>query len=107
MATTFLLYGATGYVGEAMARACVQRGMAPILAGRNAAALAELELPQQVADGLLNRTGDFAPYLKLAEAVEDPSLAGVAQLCKELEISPKALNLAQMQATDWVNQLGI
>jgi EAL and modified HD-GYP domain-containing signal transduction protein len=71
------------------------------------AALAELELPQQVADGLLNRTGDFAPYLKLAEAVEDPSLAGVAQLCKELEISPKALNLAQMQATDWVNQLGI
>lgn len=42
MATTFLLYGATGYVGEAMARACVQRGMAPILAGRNAAALAAL-----------------------------------------------------------------
>ena len=42
MANTFLLYGATGYVGEAMARACVQRGMAPILAGRNAAALAAL-----------------------------------------------------------------
>jgi EAL and modified HD-GYP domain-containing signal transduction protein len=70
-------------------------------------ALEELELPQPVADGLLNRTGDFAPYLRLAEAVEDPSLAGVAQLCKELAISPKALNLAQMQATDWVNQLGI
>jgi EAL and modified HD-GYP domain-containing signal transduction protein len=70
-------------------------------------ALEELQLPQPIADGLLNRTGDFAPYLKLAEAVEDPSLAGVAQLCKELQISPKALNLAQMQATDWVNQLGI
>ncbi len=71
------------------------------------AALQELDLPQPVADGLLNRTGDFAPYLKLAEAVEDPSLAGVAQLCKDLQIQPKALNLAQMQATDWVNQLGI
>jgi EAL and modified HD-GYP domain-containing signal transduction protein len=70
-------------------------------------ALEELELPQAVAEGLLTRSGDFAPYLKLAEAVENPSLAGVAQLCKELSISPKALNLAQMQATDWVNQLGI
>jgi hypothetical protein len=53
------------------------------------------------------RTGEFAPYLRLAEAVEHPSLAGVAQLCKELAIAPRALNLAQMQATDWVNQLGI
>jgi EAL and modified HD-GYP domain-containing signal transduction protein len=70
-------------------------------------ALADLELPQPVADGLLHRSGEFAPYLRLAEAVEDPSLAGVAQLCKELEISPKALNLAQMQANDWVSQLGI
>ncbi len=72
-----------------------------------ATALEELELPAPVTQGLLERSGDFAPYLKLAEAVEDPSLAGVAQLCKELSITPKALNLAQMQATDWVNQLGI
>lgn len=42
MPTTFLLYGATGFVGEAMARECVRRGLAPILAGRNAAALAAL-----------------------------------------------------------------
>lgn len=72
-----------------------------------AQALEELDLPKSVADGLLHRTGEFAPLLKLAEACEDPSLAGVAQLCKELDISPKALNLAQMQATDWVSQLGI
>lgn len=72
-----------------------------------AQALEELDLPRSVADGLLHRTGEFATLLKLAEACEDPSLAGVAQLCKELDISPKALNLAQMQATDWVNQLGI
>ncbi|MFM1990081.1 MAG: hypothetical protein RJA99_3038 [Pseudomonadota bacterium] len=72
-----------------------------------AQALEELDLPKAVADGLLHRTGEFAPLLKLAEACEDPSLAGVAQLCKDLDISPKALNLAQMQATDWVSQLGI
>ncbi len=70
-------------------------------------ALQELELPEPVTEGLLHRRGEFAPYLKLAEAVEDPSLAGVAQLCKTLAISPKALNLAQMQATHWVDQLGV
>jgi EAL and modified HD-GYP domain-containing signal transduction protein len=70
-------------------------------------ALEELDLPAPVADGLLHRSGDFAPYLQLAEAVEDPTLAGVAQLCKELDITPKALNLAQMQASEWVAQLGI
>jgi EAL and modified HD-GYP domain-containing signal transduction protein len=72
-----------------------------------ASALEELDLPPVVAEGLLHRTGEFAPYLKLAEAVEDPSLAGVAQLCSQLAIAPKALNLAQMQATHWVDQLGI
>lgn len=72
-----------------------------------ASALEELDLPTAVANGLLHRSGEFAPLLKLAEACEDPALSGVAQLCKALDISPKALNLAQMQATDWVNQLGI
>jgi EAL and modified HD-GYP domain-containing signal transduction protein len=70
-------------------------------------ALRELELPPTVAEGLIARTGEFAPYLNLAEAVEDPSLVGVAPLCKALDISPKALNLAQMQAIHWVDQLGI
>lgn len=72
-----------------------------------AQALDDLELPKPVTDGLLHRCGEFAPLLRLAEACEDPSLAGVPQLCKELEISTKALNLAQMQATDWVARLGI
>lgn len=70
-------------------------------------ALADLELPASVAEGLLTRGGVFGPYLQLAEACEDPSLAGVAALCKQLDIPPKSLNLAQMQATDWVNSLGI
>ncbi|HYF59045.1 MAG TPA: HDOD domain-containing protein [Burkholderiaceae bacterium] len=70
-------------------------------------ALQELELPEPVTDALLERSGDFAPYLRLAEACESPSLSGVAQLCKQLDVAPRALNLAQMQATDWVNQLGI
>lgn len=37
-----LLYGATGYTGELIARAAVQQGRSPILAGRNPGAVAAL-----------------------------------------------------------------
>ena len=39
MASNFLIYGANGYTGELTARFAVERGMRPILAGRNAPAL--------------------------------------------------------------------
>lgn len=42
MSTCFLLYGANGYVGEAAARLAVERGLRPILAGRDAAKLEPL-----------------------------------------------------------------
>ncbi|HVL57595.1 MAG TPA: EAL domain-containing protein [Burkholderiaceae bacterium] len=70
-------------------------------------ALDGLRLPQQITDGLLHRTGEFAPYLELAEACEDPNLTGVAKLCQRLELSPRALNSAHTQAIAWVEQLGI
>jgi short subunit dehydrogenase-like uncharacterized protein len=44
MAAPFLLYGATGFVGEAAARLAIQSGLRPILAGRNAAQLQRLAL---------------------------------------------------------------
>ena len=37
MPSTFLLYGATGYTGSLTAHTAVQRGLKPILAGRDAA----------------------------------------------------------------------
>lgn len=37
MSSDFLLYGSTGFVGNAVARLAVQRGLRPIVAGRNAA----------------------------------------------------------------------
>jgi short subunit dehydrogenase-like uncharacterized protein len=42
MASTFLLYGATGFVGEAAARLAVECGLKPILAGRDALKLEKL-----------------------------------------------------------------
>lgn len=39
MSSCFLLYGSTGFVGDAIARLAVQSGLRPILAGRDAAKL--------------------------------------------------------------------
>jgi len=39
MSSSFLLYGSTGFVGDAIARLAVQSGLRPILAGRDAAKL--------------------------------------------------------------------
>lgn len=42
MSNTFLIYGANGYTGELITRHAVERGMKPILAGRNAIKIEEL-----------------------------------------------------------------
>lgn len=42
MSNTFLIYGANGYTGELITRMAVERGLKPILAGRNAIAVEEL-----------------------------------------------------------------
>ena len=42
MVTRFLLYGANGFVGEAIARLAVQQGLQPTLAGRDAAKIERL-----------------------------------------------------------------
>jgi len=42
MPSTFLLYGATGYTGSLTARTAVQRGLKPVLAGRNPAKVGAL-----------------------------------------------------------------
>ncbi len=54
MASDFLLYGSTGFVGSAIARFAAERGLHPILAGRNAGKLKtqadELSLPYRAID---------------------------------------------------------
>jgi len=42
MPNTFLIYGANGYTGELVTRFAAERGMKPVLAGRNAIAVEEL-----------------------------------------------------------------
>lgn len=42
MRSNFLIYGANGYTGELITRYAVERGMRPVIAGRNEAAIAKL-----------------------------------------------------------------
>ena len=52
MTSDFLLYGSTGFVGDAIARLSLQNNLRPLLAGRNAAKVraqaAELELEYRI-----------------------------------------------------------
>src|SRR6478735_9376345 len=48
MSGTFLIYGANGYTGELITRYAVERGMKPILAGRNAIAVEALAKKHQL-----------------------------------------------------------
>jgi short subunit dehydrogenase-like uncharacterized protein len=62
----FLLYGASGFVGEAIARLAVQSGLRPVLAGRNEQPLAALAAEL----GVEHRVFDL-------DATADRSLAGI------------------------------
>lgn len=56
-----LLYGATGYTGQLILAECIARGLRPVLAGRNTAALAALAAPH----GLEVRAFDLSGHIPL------------------------------------------
>lgn len=68
MDKTFLLYGATGYTGALTARMAVQRGLRPILAGRNAAKVETLAQELGLAWRAFPLENDRALNQALAEA---------------------------------------
>ena len=69
MTSSFLIYGANGYTGELTARFAVERGLHPVLAGRNAAEL----------EGLANRLDLEHRIFGLSETeVMDHALSSVA-----------------------------
>lgn len=63
---TWLIYGANGYTGRLIAAEAVNRGLEPVLAGRNAEAIRELakELGCQFCSFDLGGSADVSSYLK-------------------------------------------
>ncbi len=67
MQNKFLIYGANGYTGELITRFAVERGMRPIIAGRNASAIGELAAKH----GLEHRVFSLNDKDKLDAALND------------------------------------
>ena len=67
MSSSFLLYGATGYVGTEIARMAVEYGLRPILAGRDASKLEPLASEL----GLEYRAFDLRDPQKIDQALKD------------------------------------
>jgi short subunit dehydrogenase-like uncharacterized protein len=68
--SSFLLYGSSGFVGDAIARLAVQSGLQPILAGRNANKLK----PQAEELGLSYRVFNLEDAMALDQALKDVSV---------------------------------
>ncbi len=76
MSSTFLLYGATGYTGELIARAASQRGLHPILAGRSEHTLAPLAAELQLDYRVFSLDDPVALDAGLAEVTTVLNCAG-------------------------------
>jgi short subunit dehydrogenase-like uncharacterized protein len=65
--TPLLIYGANGYTGELITRMAAERGLQPVLAGRNAAAIQELASKHQ----LEYRVFDLDETVSLEKALDE------------------------------------
>lgn len=106
----WMIYGATGYTGQLIARAARERGLQPLLAGRDrdrvAALATELDLEWRAIDvndraGLAAALGDVqlvlncaGPYRMTAEPVADAALRTQTQY---LDISGEWRSFARLQ----------
>ncbi len=68
-------------------------------------ALEEMHLPAPIADALLGGEGVYAPFLKLARALEGFDDKDLAALAKELHISPEQVNRAHLEALAFADSL--
>jgi EAL and modified HD-GYP domain-containing signal transduction protein len=70
-----------------------------------ARAIDGLNLPKEVVDGLLGRSGAYAAYLQLAEACESFDQAAVQTLADKIGRSAEEVNLAHVEALIWSEEL--
>nr|WP_243729443.1 EAL domain-containing protein [Paludibacterium purpuratum] len=71
------------------------------------AVIAHMHLPETIKAALLGGDSDYTPYLRLARACEELSLAEVPELCTELGLNSERFNLAHTSALAWVEGLGL
>jgi EAL and modified HD-GYP domain-containing signal transduction protein len=62
-------------------------------------------MPAPIVQALVQHTGPYAPFLKLAEASECGDFEQIAHYVDEIASSPEELNLAQLQSLAWTEDL--
>jgi EAL and modified HD-GYP domain-containing signal transduction protein len=67
----------------------------------------KLSLPTTVSDALLTRQGIYGPFLELAEACESGNLGRIEELAASLQLEPKKVNRAHLDALSWAETLGV
>jgi len=67
--------------------------------------LERLPMPAPIVDALLHRSGPYAPFLKLAEASERSDFEQIARHAAAIASNPEEVNLAQLQALAWTEEL--
>jgi EAL and modified HD-GYP domain-containing signal transduction protein len=67
--------------------------------------LGELNLPTEVPDALLRKTGPLAPYLTLVHAIESADFPAVEIGTHALGLSVEQVNVAHSSALGWAEQL--
>lgn len=69
--------------------------------------LAVLNLSPPIVDVLLHERGIYAPYLRLASALEDGDAGTVGQLTQMLGLSHESVNLAHLNALIWSEGMNV
>jgi len=69
--------------------------------------LERLSLPAAVSDALLTRQGMYGPFLELTEACEQGDAEKIEDLATSLQLEPKKINSAHLDALSWAETLGV
>jgi len=64
-----------------------------------------LPMPDPIVQALVQQTGPYAPFLKLAEASERSDFEQIARYAGDIASSPEEVNVAQLQSLAWTEEL--
>lgn len=70
-------------------------------------AVERLHLPAAIIDGLVHRTGAYAPYLNLVLACEEADEDNISRVAKECGLDAKTVNQAHIQALIWAEGIDL
>lgn len=69
--------------------------------------LEKIQLPEAVAEALLDRSGVYGPFLQLTEACEEADGAKIVALAEHLQFDASKVNECHLAALAWVETMGV